>query len=320
MGEIMIDRAEQHSNACDEVDMLTILPPELIIHILSFLPNKDIKKLPLVCNLLYQITSDCYSNSLYGRSLRFNKWQSEKVTLFLNNSKLLESQFDVNLLHRPDVRGLSKAGHYFKITILAVTLLALSGLLISKLISFPSSDERKRDLIPTILYFGWPILLLLQMINNMDSIWNRIGQARANYLNSSVRLSDLEKLGEIINKDQDFYDSIYNETFDTTSNPHPGTFTISQLLSIITKANQQLVELSDLFGNYLSEKTRFSPNKYLSHEDLDHLGEIHPKLPSYAKNMSSLWSQENNKKESLFNENSQLCEEAHETSLSFRTT
>lgn len=88
--------------------MLTIenLPDELIIHFLKFLPDETIKKIMLFVNRrFFNIISCEYLDSLYGKVMRLNAWQEPQFKKFNKAIDVLNSNYQITLFHRPQVRG-----------------------------------------------------------------------------------------------------------------------------------------------------------------------------------------------------------------------
>lgn len=152
------NKMQRTTNANDnELDLLSNLPLELILKIFKNIDNKDVNSLKLISKKFHEIIHEYFLNSLYGRSLRFIKWEDEQIKKFEEDVKQFTKEYTVGLFNRPDLSNTlpliintrwfnrqyqiptDKIIHYFQLSIATVFSLA-SVYLIYKLF-FPNDHD-----------------------------------------------------------------------------------------------------------------------------------------------------------------------------------
>lgn len=67
----------------DQQSFFENLPSEIILHILKNIEENEVENnIKKVSKIFYDLVHEFYLNSIYGQSLRFNRWQEENIEKF----------------------------------------------------------------------------------------------------------------------------------------------------------------------------------------------------------------------------------------------
>lgn len=101
-------------------DFFSRLPIDLILEILQYLSNEDIKHIARTSKSLNAIV---HQHSVYGDALRFMKWQQKEIEMFESNISKFKDNNRVSYFNRQNEPRLGKFYHY------AVNLILIFGIL-----------------------------------------------------------------------------------------------------------------------------------------------------------------------------------------------
>jgi len=104
-------KREESENFSIQEGPVSFLPDEIIAHILSFLPeNESRKKIRLVSPRFYELINTYLLDTLYDRSLRFNKWQEKQINELKHNTHAFTSRYKNTLFNDPNHRLANEIG------------------------------------------------------------------------------------------------------------------------------------------------------------------------------------------------------------------
>ncbi len=281
------------SDPKESIGEMTILPDELIVLILEWLKDRDIKAMSLTSNYFWDTCNKRFFDTLYGRSLRFSDWQAIELAALQNNQKAFDSAHQV-IFFQPTNRTLSQnLYHYYMLAISSILLfLAVElGYFMLRI----AIEGSKRSLPATIVANLLMIFVLVKTAYYGYQFISHLIQ-HTTHLNDTLLQSPMTgehctDLRQFMEANKIFLSPRLNQLVQ-------GTTTISELLNFLRQEVTTLADMGDEFDSYLKSK-RTSAKKFMDKSDVQGLSARHTELPAYAKHAVTLWSQSNNRKETL---------------------
>lgn len=81
--------------------LLLLLPEELIIHMLKFLPTHDLQKtIPLIDHFFRDLIAKYLINTLFYRSLSFQRWANREIEQLFRRMDEFKSRYKITLMNQ----------------------------------------------------------------------------------------------------------------------------------------------------------------------------------------------------------------------------
>lgn len=277
-------------NHSEMMGSFSIFPQELILEILKWLEVEDIAKtVSLLSSEFYALSSEYFLDNLYGRSLRFNKWQRYTLDELKINKVKFDKKHQVRLFSMANRSTDEAFFHASRAIVLSLAFLYLA----SQLYIFFSKLTRSVKEPSGFLILGVLLSLavfVLRCVYVASSVIIDSNQQNNRFQSSFIKPKHLSALREFLEQNPLLSDETLQKVI---LNPT----TIAEMITYVEQDINKVEKLSFEFSQYLKKRTG---TKYLRERDINELKKIDPVLPAYANRASSLWQAKHPKEKSLF--------------------
>jgi hypothetical protein len=310
--------------------LLSILPDEIILRILSFTRDEDFKNIATIAKKFNRIMHEEVYDSFFGRSLKFIRWEQKQIQQFAQEVKRFVKDSQVTIFNRPHENTRQRLHHYAT-CFGSIFSLSITSLVLAYIVStFPEAqlieENRKRmqGFIHTIHSIRrQPYDASVFYTNEIETFFYKMqvnGLAEENariemtfhfcqFMFTVIILSlPLLVLTYLYDAGQENLAYLAQALTETDRETAQTCLQAHQLLiknnnvipeSVHTKADL-IKYLNDLvkevkihahdLDTYLLRQNRFRRKKF-GNEDIENLNKTDPKLASYGKNMLTFWQQ-----------------------------